>query len=134
MKFDKIKNDTNCKCIDNKLVIQNISDIFCRKVSEKVNISDFISCWEKNQRPKDIQNCSEVCKYKGLSFQKFTNEDKLIEYYRKIFKVSPMKKTKYYCKVKFKEDAGKIWCNSNKKVNPHHTFFKSDDFDIDIHM
>jgi hypothetical protein len=45
-----------------------------------------------------------------------------------------MKKTKYYCKVKFKEDAGKIWCNSNKKVNPHHTFFKSDDFDIDIHM
>ncbi|MBF0345637.1 MAG: hypothetical protein HQL06_15595 [Nitrospirae bacterium] len=136
MKFDNIHKDIDVNCITDE-VRENTTDIFLRKLYKNtlpLHIQDFQSYWEEGKRqPKE-----KICMLKGVSVFKGgideivdtlkkdekKKDDKIKE--NKKFKPKA-KQYRYYCSLRFKKDAGKIW----KTGSQHYTFFKSDSFDTD---
>jgi hypothetical protein len=135
MEFQNLHADIDFSCT-NKDVSENIKDIFTRKMkSSALQDDDFISYWEMGRRPP-IQDKEKVCMSKGLSVNKYENDDDIRNLYNQLFfGASKFKRKKvrpqYYCKLKFKKGAGKVWLNGNRK--PYHfTFFKSDAFNLSM--
>jgi hypothetical protein len=133
MEFQNLHADIDFSCI-NKGCAENIRDVFTRKMKSSIlKDDDFISYWEMERRPP-IQDREKVCMSKGISINKFENDDEIRNLYNKLFSDArkfKRKKTRpqFYCKLIFKKGAGMVWLNGNKK--PYHfTFFKSDAFNL----
>ncbi|MFC1732091.1 hypothetical protein ACFL6I_17435, partial [candidate division KSB1 bacterium] len=75
---------------------------------------------------------NQTCKAKGLSVNKFDNNlEEILNNYLEIISHSP-RAFKYYCFLKFKKGAGLLWHNTSKRYKSHCTFFKCDQFSIDL--
>ena len=137
MEFSKIHAGIDLDCITDD-VVENVKDVFTRKIiSNSLQENDFMSYWELGKRMQyEPKTKDEICKYRGISINLYENDENIEEYYKKIFrKVGQFKpkkiKPKFYCKFKFKNNAGKVWQNGYEK--PYHcTFFKCDTFEINL--
>jgi len=114
-------------------IAENVIDPFTRKLtSAEVREDDFKSYWEMDKRPN---NPDKVRVYKGLSINKIyeDNEEIIRETYKSTKSFKPI--TQYfshYCIMKFNEGAGKVWDKGCIKKSYHCTFYKSDQFSIDL--
>jgi hypothetical protein len=127
MTFDKIHSDIQVKCITTEMR-ENVTDIFIRRVrNTALSDKDFLSYWEEERRPK-YETQKGICKFKGISISKIVNnnEEFILNKFRETKNFKP-NKSDYFCKMRFKNNAGLVW--ETPSHNPyHHTFFKCDDF------
>jgi hypothetical protein len=126
---------TDCECMNDDLVIENLIHTFARRVKHNPAINeDFLSYHEEGQKPKrkDRDNCDFVCKYRGVTTYKVddTNEASLKAKWANTVRLKPAA-SRLYCKFRFAAGAGKAKHTPSHDEECHHTFFKSDDFDID---
>ena len=69
MEFKKLTIDHNCDCTQN--ANEDTVNLFAIKTMKNVlRIQDFNSYWEKGKKPQ-IENCKEICSYKGVSISIF---------------------------------------------------------------
>lgn len=133
MRFNKLHSDIQFSCLEYKMD-ENPNDFFARKlISSNITDSDFLSHWEKGKRPENYSQ-NQVCRYKGVSINKYYDESVLIDLYRKLFKktkkLAPKKaKAKYFGVFKFKDGAGLIWPDGRRPIY-HCCFFKCDSFNV----
>ena len=130
MTFDNIHNDTHCQCLDN--TAENLVEVFARKIKKsEPSDGDFSSHWERGILGNSAE-CKEICLRKSLSINKYdaSTESQIIEKYKTTFNISPAMKA-YYCKFRFKLDAGLIKSTPNNNDKSHCSFFKCDAFTID---
>lgn len=126
-----------CQCIERGT--ENTEDIFLHALfAEHATERDFRTIWE-TQRHRCIKTkCKDICKYHGVSFNKLEsdNEAIAIEKYKNIAskisadsrRIAPaIPSWKYYCKAKFKLDAGVVWPDGTTEER-HVNFFKCDTF------
>ncbi len=132
MNFEQLLTGTPCNCIKN--AEENTSQVFARKIgSTALQPGDFLSHWEKGIFPADVKDCQKTCLHKGLSLNLWgeTSRHQVFEKYLKTFRFAPKYKN---CILVFraKENAG-VFEPTPTERDPHHfTFFKSDDFSIDL--
>lgn len=135
MEFKNLHADIDFSCI-NKGVTENTNDVFTRKMkSSALKDEDFLSYWDLGRRPPVLEK-REICRYKGVSINKYENDADIRRLYNRLFSdASKFKRKKirpkYYCKLRFKKGAGMVWLNGN--IKPYHfTFFKSDAFSLSL--
>ncbi len=133
MTFDSLHADTDCDCLGE--TFEDKSRYFARKISRPVmKISDFSSHWERDKFPT-VLNCKNTCMHKGLSFNVWNDEtrEKVIAKYAKTV-ANQNKKGRIIkdCVLIFrlKENMGLINFSPTQFDPSHHTFFKSDTFDV----
>jgi hypothetical protein len=137
MTFDKIHTDIQFKCITNDMS-QNVTDIFVRRVGNAaLSDKDFLSYREEGRKLEDDTQ-KVICMSRGLSILKIenNNEESILNTLRPTMKppinFKPRKKykIKFFCKMRFKNNAGLVWKTPSKDNPYHHTFFKCDDFNM----
>ncbi len=131
MKFDKIKQDSDCNCFTKAII--DYENEFVRKLrKEKIDEKDFLTHWERNIRPESLE-CDNICSSKGVSVNLFKSdfEKLIIEKYKTTFNINP-KKGAYILKFKFLENAGKVKYSPEENDTTHYNFFKADDFSIEM--
>jgi hypothetical protein len=143
MTFEKIVKGCpeGCICIDEKCLNNNV-DVFCRRYERsekskktKPKPSDFFSYVEEGKRAPS--NCEFHCRYKGVSIQKWFDDESLIENYKITLSLRPIgiAAKNFYCRFKLKKSAGKVKHTPGHYDPQHHTFYKRDKFvlkDLDI--
>jgi hypothetical protein len=129
MTFKNIQADTNCDCL-NGANIDTENEYVRRLRKETVVDKDFQTHWERGIRP-EIDNCENICSYKGVSINQFRNEfvEQILNKYKTTFSINP-KKGAFYLKFKLTKDAGKVKFASEEDDNSHYNFFKADNFDL----
>ncbi|MBK8566579.1 MAG: hypothetical protein IPN76_25435 [Saprospiraceae bacterium] len=132
MKFEQLHTGTNCNCIKN--AEENTIQVFARKIGSAIlQTEDFFSHWEKGIFPNDLKDCQKVCLHKGLSMNLWNESSRhqVLEKYLNTFRFAPKYKN---CILVFqaKENAGFIEPTPNGRDPFHFTFFKSDDFSINL--
>jgi hypothetical protein len=118
---------------------QNVTDIFVRRVGGNIlSDNDFLSYWEEGRKLEHYTQRG-ICMSRGLSMLKIEhdNEESILDTWRPSINFKPQKKLKikFFCKIRFKDNAGLVWKTSSKDKPYHHTFFKCDDFkmgDIEV--
>ncbi|MEY4538579.1 MAG: hypothetical protein RLZZ306_336 [Bacteroidota bacterium] len=132
MTFDSLHADTDCDCLESTFEVE--SKLFARKIGKPLaRFSDFYSHWERNKKPA-ILTCNNTCMYKGLSCNEWSEESKeqVLEKYIRL--INSQEKTGAISDAilifKIKNDGGSMKYSPSKKDISHHTFFKSDTFEM----
>jgi hypothetical protein len=137
LQFNKLHCDIKISCIGEDTP-ENTSDFFVRRIDKnKLREKDFLSHWERGIKPdpKDEMDRKKVCGKKGISCYLYNDNDysiekKLINTMRIVSKFK-RKLGKFFCKLRFKKNAGRIW--KNGRNSPYHCdFYKSDGFSLDL--
>ena len=124
-------------CIDDKCK-QDTNHVFIRKINKKrIKNGGLRTYWERGKRPNPDSGCSEECRMKGLTFYRSPEGEPIIEQWRDerdgTRKYSPQRgRRKQSCWIKFKQDAGLIKSTPSEQSQYHFTFYKRDDFSIDL--
>lgn len=129
MEFKKLSIDHNCDCTENAR--EDTVNLFAIKTMKNVlRIQDFNSYWEKGKKPQ-IENCKEICSYKGVSISIFTDEtkDEVTEVYKSLFPLFPKYKP-YLSVVRFYESSGLVKHTPNEVNKHHYDLYKCDTFDF----
>lgn len=135
MKFNKLHENTDCNCIENAVI--NDSTLFARKINKPLPLEkDFLSKWEKaelNGHLPDFPNCKDLCGFKGISINAWTNESQqqIIDKYLTTFKISPKHKDSIFI-FKLKKEAGLVEFTPNRNDRFHFDLFKTDDFELEL--
>ncbi len=132
MNFEQLHTGTNCNCIKN--AEENTIQVFARKIgSAALQTNDFLSHWEKGIFPAELKACQKVCLHKGLSMNLWSEPSRkqVFEKYLNTFRFAPKYKN---CILVFraKENAGIFDATPTERDPFHFTFFKSDDFSINL--
>jgi hypothetical protein len=134
MTFDSLHADTDCDCLGG--TFEDTDRYFARKISRPVmKTSDFFSHWEREKFPA-VLNCKNTCMHKGLSFNEWNDETKekvIAKYANTVAGQNRKGKIIKDCVLIFrlKENMGLINFSPTRFDPSHHTFFKSDTFDVD---
>ena len=133
MTFESLHADTDCDCLGE--AFEETGRYFARKISRPtMKASDFDSHWERDKFPP-VLNCKNTCMYKGLSFNEWNNQTReqvIAKYAKTIAVFNKRGKIIRDCVLIFrlKENMGVIHFSPTKFDSSHHTFFKSDTFDV----
>jgi CRISPR/Cas system CSM-associated protein Csm4 (group 5 of RAMP superfamily) len=129
MTFKQITSDTSCDCL--KEAFEDNTSIYSRLLKrDTVTDKDFLSKWEKNNRP---EGCELTCLMKGVSINKIDSDEvkeKVKDIYRR-FKLSPKYKTGVLL-FRLAPGAGVIRHTPSPDNPYHHTLYKSDEFSLDM--
>lgn len=137
MNFTNLSQGHTCQC--HKGASENCADTFARKVGEAKGLKarDFRTHSERGIIPESNE-CDELCGYKGLSINIWTEQSKSYVYdkFSLTLGISPKLKTPRTQIGVFKilEEAGKVKHTPEQKEGIdvyHYDFYKSDEFDID---
>ncbi len=133
MTFDSLHADTDCDCLGEAFEVKN--KLFARKIGKPISrISDFYSHWERNKKP-NVLDCDNTCMYKGLSCNEWNNESKGQVLAKYVNLINSQEKTGALSDAilifKIKNGGGLMKYSPSKKDISHHTFFKSDNFEMD---
>ena len=137
MTFDNIATGSDCVCIDDECK-QDTNHVFIRKIGKKrIKNGDLRTHWERDKRPHSGSGCSKECNMKGLTFYRSPEGDSIIDQWRNegnvTEKYSPKRVAKKHsCWIKFRQDAGLIKLTPSKQSQYHYTFYKRDDFSMDL--
>lgn len=130
MEYKNLLSDHNCECLTNALE-DNISTFAIKTPKNVLRIQDFNSYWEKGKRPDNMNDCDEVCSYKGVSVSIFndTTKDEVVNIFKELFPLAPKYKP-FLSVVKFYESSGVVKHTPNDQNIHHYDFYKTDDFDF----
>jgi hypothetical protein len=133
MTFDSLHADTDCDCLGETFEVEG--KLFARKIGKPLaRLSDFYSHWERNKKPT-VLNCDNTCMYKGLSCNEWNNESKEQVLEKYINLINSQEKTGAISDAilifKIKHSGGLMKYSPSRKDISHHTFFKSDTFEMD---
>ena len=129
MKFEKLLQDTECDCLER--AIEDTKNLFARKINKPNPLNkDFYSHWERGKRAVE---CKNICGYKGISVNKWSENDKnaIINKFLTTFSISPKHKDGIFV-FRIIEGAGLIEHTPNKNDVTHYDFYKSDDFSLEM--
>lgn len=134
MKFDNIHKDIDFICVGEE-AREDTSNIFIRRLkNETIDKDDIKSYWEDGKTPPH-NDPKLTCSYKAVSCYLYDGNDKILE--KKLLKDlsrrGSFKRTlsSFYCLLKLKRNAGKIWQDGT--IAPCHcNFFKCDDFEMSL--
>lgn len=128
MTFDRLNVGLDFACQSLFNCFEDINNDYLRLIdSDYLSDDCFKSYFELGIQLR--QPCSDYLKslHRGVSV---INAEKLVT----INKFTKnLKKYNYQCLFRFKSDAG-LLALTNKRQRSHHTFFKSDDFNIQLHI
>ena len=132
MTFDSLHADTDCDCLGETFEVE--SRLFARKIGKPLaRLSDFYSHWERNKKPM-VLNCDNTCMYKGLSCNEWNHESREQVLQKYISLINSQEKTGAINDAilifKIKNEGGLMKYSPTKKDISHHTFFKSDTFEM----
>ena len=135
MNFSEISNSHSCECLKNSL--ENVCDVFVRKVRRSSNLSesDFRTHKERGKLSPEENDCDNICGMNALSFE-IWNEyswEVLLEKYNTTAKFSPQSGKKNLCVVRFLRGSGLVKHTPfqiNEKNDFHYDFYKSDSFNV----
>ena len=137
MTFSKLATGSGCVCIDDYYT-QDTNRLFIRKISNRtLKDKGLRTHWERGKRPSP-SDCSKECELKGLSFYRSPEGDSIIAQWRSDWqyaqKYSPKRRSQreYSCCVQFKQAAGLIKPTPNRKSRHHFTFYKQDNFSLEL--
>jgi hypothetical protein len=134
MTFDKIAESNNCNCLNG--CSEDYTNVFARKVgiAKTLKLRDFKTHHERNKVPSQLNNCKEVCGFRGISVDIWNDESKdiVLKKYFTTIAFSPKYKSNISI-IKLKQDAGIVKHTPvNNPLNEfHYDFYKSDNFVIE---
>ena len=129
MTFDKLLHDTECDCLER--AIEDGKNLFARKINKPNPLDkDFYSHWERGKRADE---CKNICEYKGISVNKWNENDKraIIKKVLTTFSISPKHKDSIFV-FRMIQGAGLIEHTPTKNDATHHDFYKSDEFSLEM--
>lgn len=133
----RLEEEAHCNCMSN--AEEDTTRTFIRRTSEATPLKErhLRASVEKAEKDLSANDCTDFCALRELSIDNvddFPEADVVASYIPEIQKVkifSP-KKEFYYCKFRFKENAGKVKPTPHHGYLSHYDFYKSDDFTIDL--
>lgn len=135
MDFQNTFENTNCNCLDGAEA-DNIS-VFVRRVGESKTLKarDFRTHHERGKIPH-TNSCEDICSYRGLSIEKYTEEwpDAFAKRKETTNAFSPQNN---YQMAKFKlgDKSCKVKYTPNQQDGYnkfHYDLYKSDEFDVNL--